>query len=97
MGQTRLKRDLDNVMTQVHTLLDTIQSDASADNLPGRVKQAFGSAQTKVVQLADEAKTRTKVAAKATDQYVHERPWQAIGLGAVAGLIVGLLASNSRR
>ncbi len=97
MGQTRLKRDLDNVMTQVHSLLDTINTEAGADSVQGRVKQAFGSAQTKVVQFADEAKTRTKVAAKATDQYVHDRPWQAIGLGAVAGLIVGLLASNNRR
>ncbi len=34
---------------------------------------------------------RTKEAAKATDAYVHENPWRAIGVAAGVGLVVGLL------
>jgi len=34
---------------------------------------------------------RTRAAAKATDEYVHVHPWQAIGAGAAVGLLVGLL------
>lgn len=30
-------------------------------------------------------------AARATDDYVHDNPWQAIGLAGVAGLLVGML------
>lgn len=34
---------------------------------------------------------KTKEAAKATDAYVHENPWKAIGIAAGVGLVIGLL------
>ena len=34
---------------------------------------------------------KTKAAAKATDVYVHENPWQAIGVAAGVGVVIGLL------
>ena len=34
---------------------------------------------------------RTRAAAKATDEYVHGHPWQAIGIAASVGVVVGLL------
>lgn len=34
---------------------------------------------------------RTKAAAKATDAYVHENPWKAVGVAAGVGLVIGLL------
>jgi ElaB/YqjD/DUF883 family membrane-anchored ribosome-binding protein len=39
---------------------------------------------------------RAKQAAKATDDYVHENPWKAVGIGAGVGLIVGMLISRGR-
>lgn len=37
---------------------------------------------------------RAKEAAKATDDYVREHPWGAVGIAAVAGLLVGVLISR---
>lgn len=37
---------------------------------------------------------RTKVAARATDDYVHDNPWQAIGVAATIGLILGALIAR---
>ncbi|MGA9992821.1 MAG: DUF883 family protein [Thiobacillaceae bacterium] len=34
---------------------------------------------------------RTRAAAKATDAYVHENPWRAVGVAAGVGLVIGLL------
>jgi len=34
---------------------------------------------------------RARDTAKATDSYVHENPWQAIGIGAGVGAALGLL------
>lgn len=34
---------------------------------------------------------KTKAAAKATDAYVHNNPWQAIGAAAGVGVVIGLL------
>jgi ElaB/YqjD/DUF883 family membrane-anchored ribosome-binding protein len=33
----------------------------------------------------------TKKAARATDDYVHESPWTAVGVAACVGLLVGLI------
>ena len=34
---------------------------------------------------------KTKAAARATDAYVHENPWKAMGVAAGVGLVIGLL------
>lgn len=34
---------------------------------------------------------RAKAAAQATDAYVHENPWQAVGAAAGVGLVIGYL------
>ncbi|NYT66350.1 DUF883 family protein [Alcaligenaceae bacterium] len=33
-------------------------------------------------------------AARATDDYVHDNPWQAIGLAGLAGVLIGALISR---
>jgi ElaB/YqjD/DUF883 family membrane-anchored ribosome-binding protein len=40
------------------------------------------------------ALARTKVAAKASDVYVHDNPWWFIGIAAGVGVIVGLLTGR---
>ena len=34
---------------------------------------------------------KTKATARATDVYVHENPWRAVGVAAGVGLVIGLL------
>ena len=53
------------------------------------VKERIASAQAELV-------ARTREPAKATDVYVHENPWEAVGVAAAAGLVVGLLIGRSR-
>ena len=38
---------------------------------------------------------KTREAARVTDNYVHENPWQVIGIAAGLGLIIGLLLAPS--
>ena len=48
--------------------------------------------------LADEqlarADARAKAAGRATDAYVHEHPWQSIGVAAGIGLLLGMLIAR---
>ncbi|MDE2463375.1 MAG: DUF883 family protein, partial [Alphaproteobacteria bacterium] len=46
--------------------------------------------------LQDAVVERSKAAAQATDDYVHDHPWKAIGMAAALGLAVGLLINRSR-
>ena len=48
------------------------------------MKSRLSDAETRVIE-------KTKEAAKATDEYVHENPWSSIGFAAGLGLVVGFL------
>lgn len=37
---------------------------------------------------------RTKAAARATDDFVHENPWRAVGLAAGIGLLLGIIVGR---
>ncbi|HSH54120.1 MAG TPA: DUF883 family protein [Methylotenera sp.] len=62
--------------------LTALRTKAGESLATAKVKLA--DAQTAVVE-------KSKVAAKATDHYVHDNPWKAIGFAAGVGLVVGLL------
>lgn len=47
-------------------------------------KQKLADAEAVVVD-------KTRQAARATDDYVHENPWRSIGMAAGVGLVIGLL------
>ena len=34
---------------------------------------------------------KTRQAARATDRYVHDNPWKAVGISACVGLVIGVL------
>lgn len=41
-----------------------------------------------------EVATQAKAAAKAADDYVRANPWQAVGISAAVGVIVGMLITR---
>ena len=59
-----------------------------------RMEDSLRTARVKVVQAQDVVVDRAKAAAQATDDYVHANPWRAVGIAAVAGLIVGVLIAR---
>ena len=48
-------------------------------------------AKAKMAEAQEALLAKTKTAAKATDVYVHEKPWEAIGMAAGVGLLIGVL------
>ena len=65
-----------------------------ARDLRSQVEARLLSAKLKLQELEGEAVDRAKAAARSTDDYVHDHPWQAIGVAAGIGLVVGLLMSR---
>ena len=45
-------------------------------------------------QVSEATVEKAKVAAKATDDFVRENPWQAVGIGAAVGVLLGMLISR---
>ncbi|MEO7726085.1 MAG: YqjD family protein [Burkholderiales bacterium] len=56
-----------------------------------RIQDSLHTAKVKLAEAEDVIVQRSKQAARVTDDYVHENPWQAVGAAAGVGLVVGLL------
>jgi ElaB/YqjD/DUF883 family membrane-anchored ribosome-binding protein len=50
----------------------------------------------KAQEIQERAVAKSKAAARATDDYVHENPWRSIGVAFAVGLAVGLLVNRAR-
>jgi ElaB/YqjD/DUF883 family membrane-anchored ribosome-binding protein len=62
------------------------------------VEQNLALAKDRLRNLQQAATEKTRAAAQATDEYVHEHPWQAIGIAAglnvVIGVVIGLMLNR---
>lgn len=96
VSRDKLMADLRVVVADAEELLKATASQTGERIAAARAK-AEESLKIAKVRLADAqaaAVARTKAAARATDDYVHENPWKAVGIAAVAGLLLGALISR---
>ncbi len=96
VSKEKLVADLKVVVADAEELLRATASLAGEKVAVAR-ERIQASLATAKVKLADAERAvieQTKKAAKATDEYVHENPWKAVGIAAVAGLILGVLISR---
>jgi len=56
-----------------------------------RFEASLKSAKVGLGKVEDSIVARTKEAASSTDKYVQDHPWQSVGVGIFAGLVLGLL------
>jgi ElaB/YqjD/DUF883 family membrane-anchored ribosome-binding protein len=59
-----------------------------------RAEESLKVAKVRLADAQVAAVARVKATAKATDDYVHDNPWKAVGIAAVAGLLIGALISR---
>jgi len=65
-----------------------------ARDLREQVETKLLRAKLSLQEIEGQALDRAKAAARATDDYVHDNPWQAIGIAAAVGVVVGLLMNR---
>lgn len=56
-----------------------------------RVTESFDQGKQALVDMQAVLTERTRECLQSTEMYVRQNPWQAIGLAAGAGLVIGLL------
>lgn len=56
-----------------------------------RAEETLGVVKARLVEAQSTLLLKTRAAAKATDAYAHENPWQAVGVAAAFGVVIGLL------
>ncbi|HQS37509.1 MAG: hypothetical protein B7Y16_00085 [Methylotenera sp. 24-45-7] len=67
------------------------QGGEAVANLRVKAEESVAVAKVKLAEAQEVLVEKGRIAAKATDDYVHEKPWHAVGIAAGVGLVVGLL------
>jgi ElaB/YqjD/DUF883 family membrane-anchored ribosome-binding protein len=96
VSKEKLVRDLQRVISDAEELLHATadQTEGKVVELRERIRGNLMDARHKLGDIEDAVKVKSKEVARATDDYVHEHPWLAIGTAASVGLVVGLLISR---
>jgi len=92
----KLVEDLKIVITDAEDLLRATASQAGEKISAARekVQDSLDRAKTGLGDIEDIVMDTGKQAARATDEYVQAHPWQAVGIAAAVGLVIGLLISK---
>lgn len=95
-SKDKLMEDLRLVVTDAEELLRATANQAGegAAAARARIQDSLQVAKEHMISTEEAMIERTRQAADATDQYVHENPWKAIGISALAGAIIGMLISR---
>jgi ElaB/YqjD/DUF883 family membrane-anchored ribosome-binding protein len=91
-----LVKDFAEVLTEADTLLKqaTKETGERATDLRAQVEVKLRAAKLKLQDMQDDAMERAKATARATDEYVRDNPWQALGVAAAVGFLMGMLISR---
>ncbi len=93
----QLLADFNAVVTEADRLLRLVSEEGGdkANALRTKVEKNLNAIKARLRSLEVAVMEKTKATARATDEYVHENPWEtmgiAAGLGVVLGVMIGLL------
>jgi ElaB/YqjD/DUF883 family membrane-anchored ribosome-binding protein len=92
----QLVDDFSAVLDEAEDLLQksSKESGERARDLRDQVQAKLLSAKVRLQEIQDDAVDRARDAARATDDYVHDNPWQAVGVAAAIGFIAGMALSR---
>ncbi len=91
-----LVEDFGTMLTEAEDLLKRAGNETGekAQNLRSQVEAKLLNAKLRLQELQGQTVDRAKAAARVTDDYVHDNPWQAIGIAAAVGFLAGLLMNR---
>jgi ElaB/YqjD/DUF883 family membrane-anchored ribosome-binding protein len=95
-ARDQLMRDLKNVISDAESWLRSGSSLSGEDLKAAKAKfeRTIINAKDGLINLEEAVVEKTKATVKATDDYVQENPWKAIGISAAVGVLIGALISR---
>ncbi|MDP2371676.1 DUF883 family protein [Rhodoferax sp.] len=92
-SQEKLVSDIKSVIADAEDLLGATADQAGEKiaTLRARIQERLKDARARLASAEAVLLDKTRAAARATDAYVHESPWQAVGIGAGLGFLLGFI------
>jgi ElaB/YqjD/DUF883 family membrane-anchored ribosome-binding protein len=88
--------EVKNLLADVEDLMARIADlkDADVVRVRSKVQRAVDATKQSLADGADALRQRAHDVASTADDYVRDSPWQAIGIAALVGAVVGILATR---
>lgn len=95
-SKEKLMDDLRLVVADAEALLRATANQAGeeAATARARIQKSLHVVKERLVDAETAVIERTQQVVKDTDQYVHDNPWQAVGISAVVGAVIGILIAR---
>lgn len=96
VAKEKLIKDFRAVVTDTEELLKATASQTGEKVAAARAKveESLAATKKRLADLEQGLIEKTRAAARATDELVHEHPWQAVGIAAAVGFLLGMLTSR---
>jgi ElaB/YqjD/DUF883 family membrane-anchored ribosome-binding protein len=91
----KLITDIKAVVSDAESILSATAGEKVAE-LRASLTAKIADAKVKLVAAEQAVVEKAKQAAKATDEYVHENPWQSVIIAGGVGFLIGYLISSRR-
>ncbi len=92
----KLMGDLRAVLEDAEALLSATAGQAGEriQKARERATETITAARERLVDAQEEVTKRAREAARDTDRYVRDNPWQAVGIAAGIAFVIGVLVSR---
>jgi len=88
--------EINSFIENVQDLTDALRDVETPEiaRVKAKVKIALAAAKSALSDSAAQVRSQPRQASKHTDVYVRDNPWQVVGIAALIGIVVGILASR---
>ncbi|MCE4060659.1 YqjD family protein [Pandoraea sputorum] len=95
-NKEKFMTDIKSVLADAEDLLKQAANTTGerASELSDKALTLLKQAKEKASDVQVVVVEKSKQAARATDDYVHDHPWQAVGIAAGIGVVIGLLLNR---
>ena len=96
VAKDKLVEDFKTVVSDAEELLKATASQTGerAQAARARIEESLNEARERLTHLQEDLVDRSKAAARATNQMVHENPWQSVAVAAGIGFLLGLITGR---
>jgi ElaB/YqjD/DUF883 family membrane-anchored ribosome-binding protein len=95
-NKDKLVSDLRSVVSDAEEILKSTADIAGekVSHLRAKIETRLKSAKENLADAEVVLRDKTKACARATDDFVHDNPWKAVGIAAIVGVAFGVLINR---